>query len=169
MVRCLSGEFESIERTGLYRLYDEKKRLFIDDTSLEMRDRKTGKTLLKKIEDGDVLLEKNVRIGSYVEVYPGVKLDGCNVSDDSVLFENAAISHSQLQERCLVGEGAMITSSIIGTNTRVHSTGNNPTEVSYSFVGDDSEIGAGSKILDNSIVPPKGKVVPGTKISRISL
>ena len=168
MKRCLSGEFESIERIGIGDVFDSGKRLFIDETSLEMKDGKTGKTLLKKIECGDVVLEKNVRIGSYVEVHPGVKLSNCNVSDDTILCDNVTIINSEINQRCLIGESASIEQSIIGLNTRVRSSKENSTKLSIGFVGDDSEIGEGSKI-SNSLIPPKGIVTPGQDVINVSL
>ncbi len=164
--RCLAGSFGSIDRVGFGVAYDPERRIYIGESSLDMKDRE-GRTLESKIRDGDVILGSNIRIGEFVDIDPGVSIDSSSISSDSTIKRGSYVTRSDLHDRCFLGEGCRLTDSVVGGNSRLLSEADDPIELDhYVFLGEGVQLGKGCRITDNSLIGPGVSLEPGTIVER---
>ena len=83
--------------------YDRDRMIWIEQDTLEMRDEVSGKTLEEKMREGLVEILGNVRLGRYVVVEPGVRLQECNIDDGIDIGREASIRRSAIRDGAIVG------------------------------------------------------------------
>jgi NDP-sugar pyrophosphorylase family protein len=163
-VEVLRGDFESVIRQMGPPL-DPDSRVWIAPESLHMRDEWTGKTLAEKMAEGLVTIGPAVRIGRYCEIGPGVVISDSNLDDDVEVRGGAYISRSMIRDGAIVGAGATIRNTVIGSMSEVRSQPDNPTVLEqYVALGDEVVVHAGAHLSDHVSVYPRLKIPAGIRV-----
>jgi len=140
--------------------------LMIDPTSLSMADPVSRLTLGEKLEQGLVEIHAPVRIGKYVQVFPGTVLSECNIDDDCEIYEHATIIRSAIGAGSLIGAHSYVESTITGSMVELQSTFKDRISVrSHVALGDEVVVENGVSLADHvSVHPrlsiPRGAVIP---------
>ena len=164
MVDVLGGRFESVLRL-MGPPYDPGQNVWIAPESLKMTDDRTGKTLEEKMAEGLVSIGPAVRIGKYCEVGPGVVISESNLDDDVQLDQGAYISRSSVRDGAIVGPGATIRNSVIGSMSEVRSLPAQPTVLEdYVALGDEVVVHPGVRLAGGISVYPRLKIPRGIRV-----
>jgi NDP-sugar pyrophosphorylase family protein len=164
MVEALHGDFASVTRQ-LGPPFDPEHGVWIAPESLSFRDERTGKTLAEKLGEGLVTIGPAVRIGRFCEIGPGVVISESNLDDDVEVREGAYISRSQIRDGAIVGPGARIRATVVGSMTEIRSDHATPTVIQDGVaLGDEVTVYAGVKLQDNVMVYPRLKIPNGIDV-----
>ena len=164
MVDALQGNFESLLRL-MGPPFDPERNVWIAPESLSMRDSETRKTLYEKLAEGLVTVGPAVRIGRYCEIGPGVVISESNLDDDVEVRAGAYISRSQIRDGAIIGHGATIRNSVIGSMSEIRSEKGNPTVVEdYVGLGDEVTIYAGVRLAGDISIYPRLKIPTGIRV-----
>jgi NDP-sugar pyrophosphorylase family protein len=164
MVDVLHGRFESVDRL-LGPPFDAEKNVWIAPESLQLRDSVSGKTLLEKIEDGSVEIGPAVRIGRFCEIAPGVKITESNLDDDVEIREGAVVERCQIRDGAIVGPGARLSESVVGSMSEIRSEPGAITTIEKIVaLGDEVTIHAGVRLSDDISVYPRLKIPAGIEV-----
>lgn len=148
-----------------------RPRYWIHPTSLATRDDVTGTTLAHKIADGSVVIGAGVRIGRYVTIGPGVRLERADVGDGADLREGVRLSRSACGEAAIIGPYARISDSYIGPMAQVQSARSGPALLErYSAIGDGANLWPGTRLSGIGVyprldVPPLVGLPSGTQLT----
>jgi NDP-sugar pyrophosphorylase family protein len=163
-VDVLRGRFESVKRL-MGPPYDPEAGVWIAPESLRMKDDHSGKTLAEKMAEGLVTIGPHVRIGRYCEIEPGVVLTESNLDDDVEVQEGAYVSRSSIRDGAIIGPGATVRNSVVGSMSEVRSSRENPTVIEeYVALGDEVVVYPGVRLRDNVSVYPRLKVPSGIRV-----
>jgi NDP-sugar pyrophosphorylase family protein len=166
MVDALEGRFESVDRL-LGPPFDPANNVWIAQESLSMRDSKTGLTLAEKIADGSVKIGPAVRIGRYCEIGPGVEISDSNIDDDVEVGESAVILRSQVRDGAMIGPGARLRNTVVGSMSEVRSElGRRTVLDDYVALGDEVTVYAGVRLEGHVAIFPRLKVPGGIQVPR---
>jgi len=164
MVVALHGNFESVSRL-LGPPFDPERNVWIAPESLSMRDSRTGKTLAEKLGEGLVTIGPAVRIGRYCEIGPGVVISESNLDDDVEIREGAYISRAQVRDGAMVGPGARVRNTVIGSMSEIRSEPGRPTVLEdYVALGDEVVVHAGVRLAGDVSVYPRLKIPQGIRV-----
>jgi NDP-sugar pyrophosphorylase family protein len=163
-VDVLRGGFRSLLRL-MGPPIDPDAGVWIEPESLHLRDEWTGKTLSEKMADGQVTIGPAVRIGKYCEIGPGVVISDANLDDDVEVRSGAYISRSMIRDGAIVGAGATVRSSVVGSMSEIRSRRDAPTVVEeYVALGDEVIVREGAHLADHVSVYPRLKVPAGIRV-----
>ncbi|MGH2704581.1 MAG: sugar phosphate nucleotidyltransferase [Actinomycetota bacterium] len=158
MVSMLRGHFRSLTPL-MGNPFDAGRNVWIHPETLRYHDETSGLTLEEKLEKGMVEIGPNVRLGKYVEVGPGSKLEDCNVDDGVDLGEGVEIRRSAIRDGVMVGAHSTITDSYLGSMVEVQSSRRHPTILGeHVGVGDEVVIQPGVRLKGRVSVYPRLKV-----------
>jgi len=164
MVDVLNGRFESVDRL-LGPPFDAERNVWIAPESLSMRDELTGSTLSEKIASGSVQIGPSTRIGRFCEIGPGVKIVESNLDDDVEVREGARIARSQIRDGAIVGAGALLSETVVGSMTEIRSDKELPTIVEDCVaLGDEVTVHAGVHLAHGVSVFPRLKIPAGIHV-----
>jgi NDP-sugar pyrophosphorylase family protein len=164
MVDALRGRFESVPRL-MGPPFDPEANVWIAPESLHLRDDVTGKTLQEKIAEGMVTIGPAVRIGRYTEIGPGVVITESNLDDDVEVEEGAYIARSQIRDGAIVGPGARVRNSVVGSMSEIQSEPQNPSELAdFVALGDEVVLAPGVRLADEVSVYPRLKLPAGIRV-----
>lgn len=165
MVDVLRGRFESVLRL-MGPPYDPQANVWIAPESLHLRDDQTGKTLEEKMAEGMVTIGPAVRIGRYTEIGPGVVITESNLDDDVEVEEGAYIARSQIRDGAIVGPGARVRNSVVGSMSEIQSQPDRPSELDdFVALGDEVILAAGVRLAGEVSVYPRLKLPAGIRVS----
>jgi NDP-sugar pyrophosphorylase family protein len=165
-VDVLTGEFESVRRL-MGKPFDPQANVWIAPESLSFRDEVTGKTLEEKIAEGLVTIGPAARIGRYCEIGPGVVITESNLDDDVEVREGAYLSRSSVRDGAIIGPGATIRNSVIGSMSEVRSERGRATVVEdFVALGDEVVVHPGVRIGGEVSVYPRLKLPQGIRVER---
>jgi len=163
-VEVLRGDFGSMLPL-MGSLIDERAHVWIDPESLHLRDEWSGKTLEEKMREGLVTIGPSVRIGKYCEIAPGAVISDANLDDDVEVRGEAHISRSFLRDGTVVGPGATIRDSVIGSMSEIRSDPAAPTVIEdFVALGDEVVVAPGVRLADHVNVYPRLKVPAGITV-----
>ena len=163
MVGLLRGEFPTL-CSMLGEPFDLARRIWIPPETLVYRDDVSGKTLLRKLDEGLVEIGDNVRLGKYVEIAPGARIAESSVDDGVDVGENVEIRRSAVRDGAILGPGAVVRDCYIGSMVEVRSTRETRTILErYVAVGDEVVIQPGARIAGNVNIYPRLKI-PGPAV-----
>ncbi|HEX2031151.1 MAG TPA: NDP-sugar synthase [Actinomycetota bacterium] len=163
-VDVLHGRFESVLRL-MGPPYEAQAGVWIAPESLKMADELTGKTLEEKMADGSVRIGPAVRIGRYCEIGPGVVLSETNLDDDVEVRAGAEIVRSSVRDGAIVGPGAVVRDSVIGSMTEIQSTRALRSVVEhYVALGDEVVVHPGVRLTGEISVYPRLKIPAGISV-----
>jgi NDP-sugar pyrophosphorylase family protein len=164
MVDSLRGEFESLARQ-MGSPYDARRHVWIAPESLQQRDDETGLTLEEKIEQGMVSIGPSVRIGRYCEIGPGVRIRESNLDDDVDLRAGASVERSEIRDGAIIGAGATIRDSYVGSMSEIRSNERQPTRLEeYVALGDEVVVHAGVGLSGDISIYPRLKIPAGIRV-----
>ncbi len=164
MVEALRGNFQSVVRL-LGPPYDPDRNVWIAPESLAMRDSLSGKTLAEKLEEGLVTIGPAVRIGRYCEIAPGVVITESNLDDDVDVRTGARIERSQVRDGAIIGPGAIVRDSIVGSMSELRSDPANPTVLEdHVALGDEVVVYRGVRLSGEVSVYPRLKIPTGIRV-----
>lgn len=164
MVGLLRGEFPRL-CSMIGEPFDLERRIWIPPETLEYRDDVSGKTLLRKLDEGLVEIGDNVRLGKYVEIAPGVRIADSSVDDGVDIGEDVEIRRSAVRDGAILSSGAVLRDCYIGSMVEVRSTPEAPTVLErYVAVGDEVVIQPGARIAGNVSIYPRLKIPGGAAI-----
>jgi NDP-sugar pyrophosphorylase family protein len=165
-VDVLTGEFESVRRL-MGEPFDPEANVWIAPESLSFRDDETGRTLEEKIAEGLVTVGPAVRIGRYCEIGPGVVITESNLDDDVEVRGGAYISRSSVRDGAIIGPGATVRNSVIGSMSEVRSERDRATVVEdFVALGDEVVVHPGVRIGGEVSVYPRLKLPEGIRVER---
>jgi NDP-sugar pyrophosphorylase family protein len=166
MVDVLHGRFESVTRL-MGPPYDGEQNVWIAPESLHLRDERTGKTLQEKLAEGLVTIGPAVRIGRYTEIGPGVVITESNIDDDVEVREGAYVARSQVRDGAIVGPGATVRDSVVGSMSEVQSAPGRATVIEdFVALGDEVVVFPGVRLAGGVSVYPRLKVPSGVQVPR---
>ena len=166
MVDALEGRFESVDRL-LGPPFDPANNVWIAPESLSMRDSKTGLTLAEKISRGMVKIGPAVRIGRYCEIGPDVEIWDSNIDDDVEVGESAVIVGSQIRDGAMIGPGAQLQDTVVGSMSEIRSAIELPTVLlDHVALGDEVIVYEGVRLEGHVAVFPRLKVPGGIQVPR---
>lgn len=164
MVDALWGNFASVVRL-MGSPYDPEQRVWIAPESLSMRDAETGKTLYEKLEEGLVRIGPAVRIGRYCEIGPDVVITESNLDDDVEVRAGARIARSQVRDGAIIGHGASVVRTVVGSMSEIRSDPKHPTVLEDRVaLGDEVIVYAGVRLEGGVSVYPRLKVPSGIRV-----
>jgi len=128
--------------------------VWIHESSLRLRDSKTGMTLAAKLDYGLVRIGPNVLIGREVEIEPGVVIADSHVGDGVDLHERCLVRGSAVLDGAVVGPDARVINAHVGVMARVESTSDSVTTLDgYSAIGHEVTVCAGTSLTGARIDP----------------
>jgi len=131
----------------------------IEPESLALTDPRTGLTLAEKIVAGLVTIRPPVRIGKYVQIYPGAVLSECNIDDDCVIHENVVIDRSSIGPGSLIGDDSVVEETLLGFMVELQSTREAPIRTHRCVaIGDEVVIQEGVELSDGVLIHPRLKI-----------
>ncbi|HXF35724.1 MAG TPA: NDP-sugar synthase [Actinomycetota bacterium] len=164
MIDVLHGRFASVDRL-LGPPFDPDRNVWIAPETLTMRDAVTGASLEEKLAAGTVHVGPAVRIGRYCEIGPGAVIMESNLDDDVEVREGALVVRSQIRDGAIVGPGAQVRESVVGSMTELRSEPALPTIVErFVALGDEVTVQAGVRLSGNVSVYPRLKIPRGVRI-----
>jgi NDP-sugar pyrophosphorylase family protein len=164
MVDVLHGRFESVTRL-MGPPYDPEQDVWIAPESLHLRDDRSGKSLQEKMAEGLVTIGPSVRIGRYTEIGPGVVITESNLDDDVEVREGAYIARSQVRDGAIVGPGATVRNSVVGSMSEVQSAPGRATVIEdFVALGDEVVVFPGVRLAGGVSVYPRLKVPSGVQV-----
>jgi NDP-sugar pyrophosphorylase family protein len=164
MVDVLHGRFDSVARL-MGPAYDPEENVWIAPESLHLRDDRTGKSLQEKMAEGLVTIGPAVRIGRYTEIGPGVVITESNVDDDVEVREGASVARSQIRDGAIVGPGATVRNSVVGSMSEVQSEPGRATVIEdFVALGDEVVVFPGVRLSGGVSVYPRLKVPSGVHV-----
>ncbi len=147
--------------------YDRERMIWIEQDTLTMRDEISGKTLEEKMHEGLVEIVGNVRLGRYVVVGPGVRLQACNVDDGIDIGEGTSIRRSAIRDGAILGAYASISDCYVGSMAEVRSDAERRTVLEdHVALGDEVVIQEGAELGGNISVWPGLKIPRAARIPR---
>ena len=165
-VDVLTGEFESVRRL-MGKPFDPEANVWIAPESLSFRDEETGKTLEEKIAEGLVTIGPAARIGRYCEIGPGVVITESNLDDDVEVQAGAYIARSSIRDGAIVGPGATVRNSVVGSMSEIRSERGRATVVEeFVALGDEVVVHPGVRIGGGVSVYPRLKIPEGIRVER---
>lgn len=166
MVDVLHGRFESVSRL-MGPPYDPDQDVWIAPESLHLRDERTGKSLQEKMAEGLVTIGPAVRIGRYTEIGPGVVITESNLDDDVEVREGAYVARSQVRDGAIIGPGATVRNSVIGSMSEVQSASGLGTVIEdFVALGDEVVVQPGVRLAGGVSVYPRLKIPSGVQVPR---
>lgn len=164
MVEALHGKYLSMTPL-MPECYLEGSGLMIDPTSLALADPVSRLTLAEKLEQGLVEIHAPVRIGKYVQVFPGTVLAECNIDDDCEIYEHATVIRSTVGAGSLIGAHSYLESSILGSMVELRSTFKERVSVRGQVaIGDEVVVESGTSMSDHVSVHPRLTIPQGAAI-----
>lgn len=164
MVDVLHGRFESVTRL-MGPPYDAEQDVWIAPESLHLRDEQTGKSLQEKMAEGLVTIGPAVRIGRYTEIGPGVVITDSNLDDDVDVREGAHVIRSQVRDGAIVGPGATVRNSVVGSMSEVQSAPGRATVIEdFVALGDEVIVFPGVRLAGGVSVYPRLKIPSGVEV-----
>ena len=164
MVDALQGRFESVDRL-LGPPFDPDEHVWIAPESLSLRDATSGRTLAEKIAEGVVRIGPGVRIGRFCEIHPGVEIRDSNLDDDVEVMEGARVERSQIRDGAIVGPGAVLRETVVGSMTEIRSEPDAPTEIEGMVaLGDEVLVHPGVHLSEGIAVYPRLKIPTGIRV-----
>jgi len=158
MVDALDGRFASVERQ-LGEPLDEERNIWIDRTSLHMRDTINGTTLEEKLNRGEVALGPGVRVGKYSEIRAGTRISYSNIDDGVEVHEGSIITRSSIRDGAIISRGARITDTYVGSMSEVRSSPENPTVLEeFVGLGDEVVLQPGTRMSDGITIWPRLRI-----------
>lgn len=158
MVDALDGRFQAVERQ-LGEPYDEDRNIWIDRSSLHMRDAINGTTLEEKINRGEVVVGPGVRIGKYSEIRAGTRISYSNIDDGVEVHEGSVITRSAIRDGAIISRGARITDTYVGSMSEVRSSPENPTVLDdYVGLGDEVVLQPGTRMSGGITIWPRLRI-----------
>ncbi|MFC1416088.1 sugar phosphate nucleotidyltransferase [Streptacidiphilus cavernicola] len=151
--------------------HNKEPRYWIDETSLNTRDERTGTTLAQKIEDGSVVIGPGVRIGRHVEIGSGVRMEYADIGDGVELREGARLSRTACGDSSVIGPYAEISDCYVGPMAEVESERRRPVRLeSFTALGDGVHLWPGTELSRVSVyprlrIPTVTGLPPGTSIT----
>lgn len=126
----------------------------VHPSSLEMKDRVSGRTLAEKIEDGSVRIGPGVRIGRDVEIGPGVALAESDIGDGVDIGAHSTLHGVACGDHSVIGPGALLTDVFLGCMADVRSTLRDPVVLDgCCALGDEVRVRPGSRLRGVSAFP----------------
>jgi NDP-sugar pyrophosphorylase family protein len=164
MVDVLHGRFDSVTRL-MGPPYDPEQNVWIAPESLHLRDDSSGKSLQEKMSEGLVTIGPSVRIGRYTEIGPGVVITESNLDDDVEVREGAYVARSQVRDGAIVGPGATVRDSVIGSMSEVQSAPGRATVIEdFVALGDEVVVFPGVRLAGGVSVYPRLKIPSGVHV-----
>jgi NDP-sugar pyrophosphorylase family protein len=164
MVDVLHGRFDSVTRL-MGPPYDPEQNVWIAPESLHLRDDSSGKSLQEKMAEGLVTIGPSVRIGRYTEIGPGVVITESNLDDDVDVREGAYVARSQVRDGAIVGPGATVRDSVIGSMSEVQSAPGRATVIEdFVALGDEVVVFPGVRLAGGVSVYPRLKIPSGVQV-----
>jgi NDP-sugar pyrophosphorylase family protein len=164
MVDVLRGHFASVLRL-MPPAYDPEEGVWIASESLHLRDERTGKSLEEKMAEGLVTIGPAVRIGRFCEIGPGVVITESNLDDDVEVREGAYIARSSIRDGAIVGAGATVRNTFVGSMSEIRSHPDNPTVLEdFVALGDETILLPGVRLAGNVSVYPRLKIPAGIRV-----
>jgi NDP-sugar pyrophosphorylase family protein len=164
MVDVLHGRFDSVTRL-MGPPYDPEQNVWIAPESLHLRDDSSGKSLQEKMSEGLVTIGPSVRIGRYTEIGPGVVITESNLDDDVEVREGAYVARSQVRDGAIVGPGATVRDSVIGSMSEVQSAPGRTTVIEdFVALGDEVVVFPGVRLAGGVSVYPRLKIPSGVHV-----
>jgi NDP-sugar pyrophosphorylase family protein len=164
MVDVLHGRFDSVTRL-MGPPYDPEQNVWIAPESLHLRDDSSGKSLQEKMAEGLVTMGPSVRIGRYTEIGPGVVITESNLDDDVEVREGAYVARSQVRDGAIVGPGATVRDSVIGSMSEVQSAPGRATVIEdFVALGDEVVVFPGVRLAGGVSVYPRLKIPSGVHV-----
>jgi NDP-sugar pyrophosphorylase family protein len=164
MSEALRGEFQAVDRL-LGPPFDAENHVWIAPETLAMRDSTSGRTLAEKISDRLVKIGPAVRIGRFCEVHPGVTITESNLDDDIEVERGASIRRSQVRDGAIVGAGASLFETVVGSMCEIRSEPYNPTVIERLVaLGDEVVVHPGVRLEDGVAVYPRLKLPAGIRV-----
>lgn len=164
MVDVLHGRFDSVTRL-MGPPYDPEQNVWIAPESLHLRDDSSGKSLQEKMAEGLVTIGPSVRIGRYTEIGPGVAITESNLDDDVEVREGAYVARSQVRDGAIVGPGATVRDSVIGSMSEVQSAPGRATVIEdFVALGDEVVVFPGVRLAGGVSVYPRLKIPSGVHV-----
>jgi len=155
MVDALHGRFLSMAPL-LPSSYVDHGDLMIDPTSLTLADPVSRLTLAEKLEQGLVEMHAPVRIGKYVQVFPGAVLSECNIDDDCEIYEHVTVIRSSIGAGSLIGPHSYLEDTLTGSMVDVHSTFKDRVALRGQVaLGDEVVVESGVTLADHINVHPR--------------
>ncbi len=105
-----------------------------------------------------------VRLGRYVHIGPDCHFHNVSIGDECLIGRGVTLENVHLDEGVIIGDGAVIRSSVVGLMATIHSSPDHPTYIEkISGIGDEAVIESGAH-LENVLVYPRATVKPNVHI-----
>ncbi|WP_424529868.1 sugar phosphate nucleotidyltransferase [Sphaerisporangium viridialbum] len=122
----------------------------IHESSLNLKDEVSGRSLAEKIRDGDVLIGPNVRVGRDVEIGPGVVLADSDVADGVDIGEGATLHGVACGEHGIIGPRARLADTVLGAAVEIREAA---VLEGFCALGDEVSVHAGVRLHGVSVFP----------------
>ncbi|HZB03889.1 MAG TPA: NDP-sugar synthase [Actinomycetota bacterium] len=164
MVDVLHGGFGSMARL-MGPPYDPEQHVWVAPESLHLRDDRSGKTLQEKMAEGLVTIGPAARVGRYTVIEPGAVITESNLDDDVEIREGAYVARSQVRDGAIVGPGATVRNSVVGSMSEIRSERGRATVIEdFVALGDEVVVAPGARLDGGASVYPRLKVPAGIRV-----
>jgi len=121
---------------------------FMGKTALS---RKLQKSIVERLQRGELIIEGDVLLGRHIFLGSGVKILNSVIDHYTVINDESVIENSIIMDRCFLGGRTLISNSIIGRHVRIGSN----VIIKNSVIGNNVLIGNNVVIINSKIWPQK--------------
>jgi len=165
MRSVLRGEFPTATAL-LGKPYQVEERVWIAPETLSMRSTKRGRSVGAMLKEGDIQVGPYVRLGRYVLIEAGVRLEECNVDDETDIGAGATVIRSCLGEGTILGPKARVSDSLTGLMVEIRSNQAHPAYVEDKCaLGDETVVECGARVRGNVALHPRLCVPSGATLT----
>jgi mannose-1-phosphate guanylyltransferase len=115
--------------------------------------------------EGLVTIGPAARIGRYTVIEPGAVITESNLDDDVEIREGAYVARSQVRDGAIVGPGATVRNSVVGSMSEIRSERGRATVIEdFVALGDEVVVAPGARLDGGASVYPRLKVPAGIQV-----
>ena len=121
------------------------------------------KSIIDRLEAGDIVLEGDILLGRHVFLGSKVRITNSVIDHYTIVSDGAVIEDSVVMDRCFIGSRSRVVNSVVGRHVRIGSN----VVIENSVVGNNVVVGDNVSIINSKVWP--NKVVKGSSTIKDSL
>ncbi|MCP8307668.1 MAG: NDP-sugar synthase [archaeon] len=141
----------------------EGKRIFI--AGISRKSKEAREAIVKKYTSSLIKFDAPILLGKHCKIGNNVRISNSCIGNYVEIKDNCSIENSVIMDNVIIDDFTEVSDSIIGTYCLINSNSKEPTRISsFSAIGDDAMVDAGSEIIASKI-RPHSKILKGRYVN----